>query len=198
MRDRKQRKHTTPKERRLKKPPKRRIKKPHRRTKNGGPQTARQYFSKPKRFQDTWDLVAQVISKMRSSRISLRKAAREFGIDPDQVINLGRLALRKQRNGRYSAKKTDRLLRVLGVLISEGKREIALRDSRQASVVGSHWDAVQRYLQTGDDSALRKFQRKKIIDASKKRHLLLTNLDELNRLGSAGVLSFESLYGRSA
>lgn len=134
---------------------------------------------------------------MRSDRVSLRKASREFGVDPNLVVKLGRSALRKQKNGRYVARKGDRLLRVLSVLTIDGKHEIALRDSRQASVIGSHWDAVQRYLQTGDASALRKLHGKKITDASRKRHLLLTDLDELNRLGSAGVLSFESLYGRS-
>jgi hypothetical protein len=113
------------------------------------PTTARQYFSKSRKFQETWDSVAHVISKMRSGRTSLRKAAREFGIEPNQVIRLGRSALKKQKNGRYAAKKTDRVLRMLGVLTVDGKREIAVRDSRQASVIGSHWDAVQRYLQTG-------------------------------------------------
>lgn len=167
------------------------------RSKEQAPRTARQYFSRSKEFQGTWDSIAHVISKMRSDRVSLRKAAREFGVDPGQVIRLGRSALRKQRNGRYAARKTDRLLRVLGVLTAEGKREIALRDPRQASLLGSYWDAVQHYLQTGDDSALKQFQGKKITDAGRKRHLLLTDLDELNRLGSAGVLSFESLYGRS-
>jgi hypothetical protein len=161
------------------------------------PTTARQYFSKSRKFQETWDSMAHVISKMRSGHVSLPKAAREFGVDPRQVIKLGRSALRKQKNGRYAARKTDRLLRVLSGLTAKGKREVAVRDSRQASVIGSHWDAVQRYLQTGDDSALQKFQGKKITDASGKRHPLLTDLDELNRLGSAGVLSFESLYGWS-
>jgi hypothetical protein len=176
----------------------RRSKKRLRKTRNQAPQTSKQYFSKSKQFQQTWDSIAHVISKMRSGHLSVPKAAREFRVDPRQVIKLGRSALRKQKNGRYAARKTDRLLRVLGVLAVDGKREIALRDSRQASVIGSHWDAVQRYLQTGDGSALRKFHGKKITDASRKRHLLLTDLDELNRLGSAGVLSFESLYGRSA
>jgi hypothetical protein len=51
--------------------------------------------------------------------------------------------------------------------------------------------------ETGDDSALKDFKSKYIIDAQGKRIPLLTNLDELDRLGSAGVLSFESLYARS-
>lgn len=177
---------------------KRRSKRRFRKTRNQAPQTSKQYFSKSKQFQEIWDSVAQVISKMRSGNVSLPKAAREFGVKPNEVIALGGSALKKKKNGRYAARKTDRLLRVLIVLTVKGKLKIALRDSRLASVIGSHWHAVQRYLQTGDDSGLRKFQGKKITDARGKRHRLLTDLDELNRLGSAGVLSFESLYGRSA
>jgi hypothetical protein len=158
------------------------------------PTTARQYFSRSKQFQEAWDSVGQVISKMRSGRISLRKASKEIGVDPSKVLELGRSALRKQKSGKYAARKTDHLLRILSVLTPEGRREIAVRDSHQASTLGKSWAAVQRYLQTGDDSALRKFKGKKITDASGKRHPLITDLKQLNRLGSAGVLSFESLY----
>lgn len=158
------------------------------------PTTARQYFSRSKQFQEAWDSVGQVISKMRSGRISLRRASKEIGVDPSKVLNLGRSALRKRKSGKYAARKTDRLLRVLSVLTPEGRREIAVRDSRQASMLGRYWASVQRYLQTGDDSALRKFKGKKITDASGKRHPLITDLSQLDTLGSAGVLSFESLY----
>jgi hypothetical protein len=158
------------------------------------PTTARQYFARSKQFQETWDSVGQVISKIRSGRISLRKASKEIGVDPSKVLKLGRSALRKQKSGKYAAKKADRLLRILSILTPEGRREIAVRDSHQASLLGRYWAAVQRYLQTGDDSALRKFKGKKITDASGKRHPLITDLSQLDALGSAGVLSFESLY----
>jgi hypothetical protein len=173
---------------------KRRPARGFRKRKRVAPRTARQYFARSRKFQETWDSVAHVISKMRTERVSLRKASKEFGIDPERVLRFGRSALRKRRNGKYVARKTDRLLRIMSVLTAEGRREIAVRDSRQASLLGSYWTAVQRYLQTGDDSALRKFKGKKITDASRKRHLLITDLSQLNTLGSAGVLSFESLY----
>ncbi len=181
-------------------------KKPHRRNRNRDvrrriksrrervPTTARRYYSRSRKFQETWDSVAHVISKMRSERVSLRKASKEFGIDPNIVLKLGRSALRKQRNGKFAAKKTDRLLRIMSVLTPKGRREVAIRDSRQASLLGKYWAAVQKYLQTGDDSALRELQGKKITDALRKRHALVTDLNQLNTLGSAGVLSFESLY----
>jgi hypothetical protein len=158
------------------------------------PTTARQYYAMTEREQEIWDSVAHVVSRMRD-RVSLRKASAEFGIAPSIVVGLGRPALRK-KNGRYAATKTDRLLRVLTVLGSKGQKRIATRDSRQASLAGGHWAAIQKYLQTGDDEALLKFKgkSKSIVDASGKRHRLLTNLEELNRLASAGVLSFESMY----
>ena len=67
-----------------------------------------------------------------------------------------------------------------------------------ASVIGKYWNAVDLYLNTGDDSALDAFQGKYIIDADGGRFFLMTNIRELDRLGSAGNLSFESLYARVA
>jgi hypothetical protein len=168
--------------------------KSRRRSKISIPRTAEQYFSLPEEEQATWDAVAHVISLMRADRISLPRAAKEFGVDPEEVRKRGRGALRKQKNGRYFATKTDRLLRVVSILTGKGKKEIATRDSRQASLIGSYWAAVQRHLQTGDDSALLKFKKIRIVDASGKRHRLLTDLKELVRQASAGVLSFESMY----
>ena len=161
------------------------------------PTTAKQYFALSPKQQETWNSIGHALSKMREG-LTLSKAAKEFGISPKIVITLGRSALRKQKNGRYVAKKTDQLLRVVNVLNGDGRKEVATRDSRQASLVGSHWAAVQKFLQTGDDSALLKFTKKKIVDARRKRFALLTDPKELERLGSAGVLSFESLYAGGA
>jgi hypothetical protein len=161
------------------------------------PRTAKEYFAKPDAFQDRWNRVAHVVSMMRTEGVSLRRAARQFEIDPRQVVNLAKSALRKRENGRYAAKPSDRLLRILAVPKAQGVREFATRDSKQASTVGKYWSALQRYLQTGDDSALRNFEGQSVSDESHKKQVLITDLRELDRLGSAGVFSFESLYARS-
>lgn len=147
-----------------------------------------------KRDQDRWNRVTHVTSKMRSDHVSLREASREFGLDPRTVARLGKSALRKRKNGQYVAKRRDKLLRILAVPSPDGMREVATRDSQQATRLGKYWAAVQKYLQTGDASALNKFRGKNITDASGKRVPLLTDLAELDRQGSAGVLSFESFY----
>ena len=142
--------------------------------------------------QGTWDSIAHVITRIREG-IPLARASKEVGIAPKVVVDLGRPALRKKR-GRYVVTKIDHLLRMISTLTVKGKKVLATRDSRHASLVGGHWAAVQRYLQTGDDSALLRFTNKRVTDASGKRHSLLTDLHELDRQASAGVLSFESMY----
>lgn len=171
----------------------------HRRreTKIAVPRTAKQFFSKPVAFQDTWIGVTHVISKMRADRLSLWQASREFGLDPRVVARLGKSALRKRKNGQYAPKRADRMLRVLAIPSADGVREIVTRDSRQATALGKYWAAVQKYLQTGDASSLAKFRHKRITDANGKKISLVLDTDLLDQLGSAGVLSFESLYAKA-
>jgi len=162
------------------------------------PRTAKQFFKKSEQFQDLWNNAVGVVSKMRAVHTSLRRTSREFGISPHSVLRLVRSALQKRRNGAYSARASDHLLRVLLIPTKDGLREVTIRDSREASKLGEYWSAVRKYLQTGDDSDLQAFRKNKITDASGKRVRLLTDVTELNRLGSAGVLSFESIYSRVA
>jgi hypothetical protein len=162
------------------------------------PKTAAEFFARSAEFQDQWTRMTHVISKMRADEVSLARAARDFGLDPRTVTRWGNSALKKSPSGRYVTKKRDRLLRVLLLPTGYGTRELATRDSRQASKVAEYWDAVQRYLQRGDDSALRNFRGVRIRAASGESIPLMTEPEELDRLGNAGVLSFESLYARSA
>jgi hypothetical protein len=141
--------------------------------------------------------VAHAVAKMRKEGISLKQAARDSKIDPRTIVRLGRSALLKLENGRYVAKDSDRISRVLLIPTTDGLREITLSDSREASQLGKYWDAVHKYLGSGDATVLRKFEGKSLKSANRERIPLLTNLNELDRLGSAGVLSFESVYARS-
>jgi len=104
-----------------------------------------------------------------------------------------------ERQNRKSVAKTRK--KIVRIPTPEGTRGVTIRvsqRSRQASTLGKYWNAVHHYLQTGDASRLKTFRGKYITDVKRVRHRLLTDPDELDRLGSAGVLSFESLYARSA
>ena len=161
------------------------------------PKTVEQYYTIPQRFRNAYEKVIQVLSKMRDEKTSLQKAAQESGVNPRTVKRLAGSVLQKRSSGKWAAKPNDRLLRILVVPTSEGTQEIAVRGSRQASLLGEYWNAVHRYLDTGDRSKLDKFRGKFLKAATSEKIPLLTERAELRRLGSAGVLSFESLYARS-
>jgi hypothetical protein len=161
-------------------------------------QTVEQFFAMPESSRETLIGVANAVSKMRADRISLTKASRESGVSPRMVKRLAAPALWKLNNGRYAAKRNDRIFRVvIAVTRHRGPVEVATTDFRQASKAGKHSAAVQRYTETGDNSALARFKNKYLVDAQGKRIALMTDLDDLDRLGSAGELSFESLYARN-
>ncbi len=176
---------------------KRTSSKPRVKAKQRAPRTEAQYLAKPETFKDTWDRVIEAISKMLNSKVSLTQAAREARVSPRTVTKWGKSALRKNKSGKYVVKKNDNLLRVLSIPTSEGTQPIAVRGSKQASLLGEYWNAVHRYLQTGDTSRLKEFRGQKIKDANGVDVALLVDPAALNRLGSAGVLSFESLYART-
>ena len=159
------------------------------------PRTLAQYDALPRRSQASVENVAHVVTRMREG-VSLRRAAAEYGIDPRTVVKFGGSALRKTSGGRYAAKPSDNLLRVMVVPVHGGRVEVAVRGSRAASELGKRAAAQREFLATGDDTKLRQLSKNKILDASGRDVPFLIDLDELERQGDLGVLSFESIYAR--
>ena len=160
--------------------------------------SAAQYFAQPKRKRESLQKAAHVLSAMRTEGISLHAASREHSVSPRTVQRHAGAALRKTSRGTYMPRKSDRLLRVLVIPTPDGLAEIATMDSRAATTVAEYWNAVTKSLETGDDGELARFRGQSIIDAQGNAVPLLTDLDELERLGSAGVLSFQSLYAKAS
>lgn len=118
------------------------------------PQSIEHYNAMSEKHQQLWDDIGQITTEMRLGA-SLNRASRKFRRDPRTVRRLGKTAFRKLRNRRWAAKRTDRLLRVLQRLTPEGIVEVALSDSRQATVLGKYWNAVELYRDTGDAARCR-------------------------------------------
>jgi hypothetical protein len=95
-------------------------------------------------------------------------------------------ARRKQTNGRRATKPSDTRLRTLLIPTPGGLREAAIRGSKETSRLGKYWAAIQKYLQTGDDSALLRLKGKTFTDASGNL-LFPTDRKQLDRQASAGV-----------
>jgi hypothetical protein len=82
------------------------------------------------------------------------------------------------------------------ILTRDGPAEITVSDPKSKTELGRHWNAVRLFLDTGDDTEVRRFDGHTIADTKGRRVPLLTDLDELERLGAAGTLSFESIYAK--
>ena len=121
--------------------------------------TIEQFVALPERAQDMLLALPDAVSLMREDDLSASAAARATGIPRSLLISRGRSALQKLNNGRYAAKRNDHLFRPVIVVSENGPVEVATRNFREASKAGQHSAAVQRYLETGDDSALRRLQR---------------------------------------
>ena len=151
---------------------------PVKKKKNTRIRTAKQYFAQTEAEQETWNRSIHVAAKMRSEKISLAKASREFGLNPKVVLARVGSALRKTKSGRYVARPSDKLLRILVIPSSQGLQEIAVRGSDVASKIAEYSDAVQTYLRTGNSSKLKKFRRLKLLDEKGKRIKLVTDTHE--------------------
>jgi hypothetical protein len=150
----------------------------------------------PKTLNDMYDRTVQVVREMRANHTSRRTAAQMFGVTPQVVSAFAGTALRKRMNGRYVAAPTDKLLRVLVIpRAQQGLVEIATTDSREATKLSNYWKAIGLYVgEKRDPGPLKQFVNQFIIDAKGRRVPLLTDLDEIDLLASAGVLSFETIY----
>lgn len=173
------------------------IRKRTRRRQYARVRTLSQYAAKTPRSKTAIANAAHVLSRMREG-VSLSRAAAEYGIDPRTVLRLAGPAMRKRSSGTYAVKSSDKLLRVLVVPTPRGLAEIVVRDSRSATRIGQYWDAVRLALETGDYSKLRGFRGETVTTVDGARRVLMTDPDELERLGSVGALSFESIYARTA
>jgi hypothetical protein len=162
------------------------------------PKNVKELFALPRSIQEQWNDVVQVPSQMRATGFSLEKASNQLGVTPATVLRLAGSAFTKNRRGKVKVKRVDHLLRVLLIPSTKGLREVVVRSSREASKIGEYWNAVEKYLVKQDASSLQNLKSKSFINDQGKRVRLMTNLDELTRQASAGVLRFESIYGRTA
>jgi hypothetical protein len=132
---------------------------------------------------------------MRREGVPIKHAARQSGTTVETVLRHVGSVLGRTTRGRYTPRPYDRLYRRMPVLTTAGRIPVEVRDSRSASLLARHANAVKRYVHTGDASGLREF-RGKAIRTNKRGYRLLSDLDlaTIDRLAQAGELSFEDVY----
>ena len=124
---------------------------------------------------------------------SLTRAARMVRSDPRTVRRHVGTALRKE-GSRWRPRPFDRMPRPMRVMTDSGPTLVVVRDSRTATLIAAHSNAVQHYLRTGDDGRLRKLRRKHFqIDG--ERVALVVAPTRIDRLAEGAELHYE-LYRR--
>jgi DNA-binding CsgD family transcriptional regulator len=123
----------------------------------------------------------KVLSLVREGQ-SLISASRRVGISPSTVLSLLPGDFYRPRGGnRYVPSKSDRHIRLINLILSDGKEHtLRVRGSRQAKLASDYSNAFQRYL-AGDTLALRPFRGKTIAG-----HTLLTDPKKIKELGEKG------------
>jgi hypothetical protein len=71
-----------------------------------------------------------------------------------------------------------------------GPEQVTVRDSRTASLLGEHANAVAAYIETGDEEPLRRLRRR-TIRIRGRPVVLETDPIRLDRLASGGEITFE-------
>lgn len=122
----------------------------------------------------------EVLSDMRRNHKSLTKASRDKGISIKSVLDNIR-AFKKVGN-RWIPKAYDRISRVMAINEDGRIVSIEIKDSRTASKIGRYHNAVKKYLETGDDSELKKFEGMKIKDAQGNTHTLETDTKAIDEI----------------
>ena len=156
--------------------------------------TARQRTRKKLQLDSTpRERALDAIAMMRRDGVSLRRAADLTHTDPRTVRHHAGQALRRE-SSRWTATPYDRIERRMVALTPAGPVDVTVRDSRTASLLGEHANAVATYIETGDEGPLRQLGRREVRIRGQPMRLE-TDPTRLERLAQGGELHYE-LYRR--
>ena len=142
-----------------------------------------------------YDRTLEALSLMRKGA-SATRAAKRAGATTKSIAKYGRGAV--ERHGRrLVARDSDTMPRRMQVLMPDGiERNVIIRNSREASLLANHANALRRYLNTGDATELEKFQGKAVTINGKKVPLV-ADTATIDKLTRAGVIDEYEPYERS-
>jgi hypothetical protein len=129
----------------------------------------------------------RALAEVRTDGLTPAQAARRNETTVDSMRFWAEGALRSDG----TVTRADRLLRPMRAIDRSVHTEVpvSVRGSKAASRLSAYWDAVEHYLDTGDDGPLGRFEGIRIAGIE-----LETDTDVIDRLSLLGVLSFETIY----
>ena len=124
-----------------------------------------------------------VLRLMRQGQ-PLKAAAKQYEISPQKVqAQLGRAIVK--RGGHWVARRHDTIERVMKLYEHGRITSITVTNSKDASLIGEYFSAVQKALRTRDPHPLQKFKHLTITDASGKVHHFETRMEKIKDIEEA-------------
>lgn len=114
-----------------------------------------------------------VLAKVRRGEGSLTSISREYDTTPETVKR--HTGAFKKEGYRWVGKRYDKIERVMRINENGYEVDITISDSRHASTIGKYHNAIQSFLESGDESYLKPFEGKQIRDSEGNYHTLDTN-----------------------
>jgi hypothetical protein len=125
---------------------------------------------------------------MRADGLTLSAAAAAAGTTPATVRRY--VGSELSRDGRlWQASRADRLYRRMAVLSDQGRVDVDVRGSRAASLIGRHFNAISRYLATGDGSMLAPFRGQRVGGVE-----LVSDPNRIEQLAARRELDIDDIY----
>jgi hypothetical protein len=125
-----------------------------------------------------------ILSDVRRNGKSLTGACNDKGMSIKTV--LGHTNAFKKTGNHWTAKTYDRIPRTMLINVDGREVSITVNDSRTASKIGRYHNAVKKYLETGDDTELKKYEGKTIKDAQGNNHTFETDPEVIDEI-SEGI-----------
>jgi hypothetical protein len=115
----------------------------------------------------------EVLKEMRKTGGTLDNVFLPKGMTRETVVRHVRSALQRSKDT-WLARPYDTISRALNIIENGQIRSIEVNDSEEASKVGRYGNAVKKYLETADESALEPFVGMQVWDSSGRLHTLET------------------------
>ncbi|TQD27914.1 hypothetical protein [Methanolobus vulcani] len=129
-------------------------------------------------------LSLQILRLMRKG-VPYSKAVEKTGINKKDIIrNLGKYLYKSK--GKWKVTTTDRI--EVEMLIYEkdaGQISIVTTNSKDRTLIGLYFNAINRALKTGDSSLLKRFIDIHITDVNGTKHFFVTDLERLYEINEA-------------
>lgn len=151
-----------------------------------------------KQYETQRRVLDAISDKRRNPKLGLTAVAKRMGTTVPTIRKYAPSAL-EIRGGRIDVKSVDRIPRRLRLLTPGGEVEVLVRNSRDATRISKHSDAVKKALYSFgiDTEPLKRFEGK-TLRAGGKTYVFASDYRVINRHLRAGSVHFLDIYAPGA